>query len=155
MRVNPYLSFNGNCREAFEFYAALFGGRIMAMMTWADMPADARPEQPAEGCAAPDMGAAMKDKIMHACMDIGGTLLMAGDAPQGMYQKPVGTNITMNIDDPAEADRVFAALTEGGSITMPIGETFWADRFGMVTDRFGTPWMINCAKPMQASQAAE
>lgn len=155
MRLNPYLSFNGNCREAFEFYASVLGGRMMAMMSYADMPP--MPEgaaPPAEGCAAPDMSA-MKDKIMHACMEIDGVLLMAGDAPQGMYQKPAGTNVTLNLEDPAEAERIYAALSQGGSITMPLGETFWAKRFGMFTDRFGTPWMINCVTEAYAAQAAE
>jgi len=154
MRLNPYLSFDGNCRQAFEFYAGVLGGRMMAMLSYADMPADARPAQPAEGCGAPDM-TAMKDKIMHACMEIDGVLLMGGDAPKGMYQKPSGTNVTLNIDDPAEAERIYAALSKGGSITMPLGETFWARRFGMFTDRFGTPWMINCASEAYAAQAAE
>src|SRR3546814_18789931 len=94
------------------------------------------------------------DKIMHACMEVDGVLLMGGDAPQGMYQKPAGTNVTLNIEEPAEAERIYAALSKGGSITMPLGETFWAKRFGMFTDRYGTPWMINCAAEAYASQAA-
>ncbi|HEX6959202.1 MAG TPA: VOC family protein [Ferrovibrio sp.] len=152
MRLNPYLSFDGNCREAFAFYAAVLGGRMMAMLTWADMPADAKQQQPAEGCGPTQMPA---DKIMHACMEIDGVLLMGGDAPPGMYQKPAGATVALNIDDPAEAERVYNTLSQGGSVTMPLGETFWARRFGMFTDRFGTPWMVNCAREPHAAQAAE
>lgn len=151
MRLNPYLSFDGNCREAFEFYASVLGGRMMAMLSYADMPADAQPAKPAEGCSPMPMPL---DKIMHACMEVDGVMLMGGDAPQGMYQKPAGTNVTLNIEEPAEAERIYAALSKGGSITMPLGETFWAKRFGMFTDRYGTPWMINCASEAYASQAA-
>lgn len=132
---NPYLNFNGNCRTAIETYAAILGADIMAIMPHSEMP---DPSQvPAE----------WQDLIMHACLKIGDTFLMASDSPPEHFQAAAGLSVSLQIDDPAEADRVYAALAEEGSTTMPIEETFWALRFGMLVDRFGTPWMINCPQP--------
>jgi PhnB protein len=136
MKLNPYLTFDGKCKEAFKFYEKVLGGKILAMMTHADMPSD-RP-------SAPDN----RDMILHARMAIGDTLLMGSDAPAARLQKMQGFSVTLGIDNPAEAERVYNALAEGGSVQMPLAETFWAKKFGMVTDRFGTPWMINCEKTM-------
>ncbi len=135
MQLNPYLAFNGECRTAFTFYEACLGGTILMMLTHADSP---MAEQ-----TAPEH----RDAIMHARMAVGDKLLMGGDAPPGRYTKPAGFAVTLGIDDPAEAERVFAALSDGGSVQMPIQETFWAARFGMLIDRFGIPWMVNCEKP--------
>jgi PhnB protein len=86
---------------------------------------------------------------MHARLDLpDGGQLLGSDAPGGLYQKPQGISVSLEIGMPEEAERIFAALGEGGNITMPIQETFWAHRFGMLTDRFGIPWMIDCMKPM-------
>jgi PhnB protein len=134
MQLNPYLQFNGDCAAAFRFYEQCLGGKIVMMMTGADTPM--------AGQMPPDQ----KDAIMHARMTVGDTLLMGSDAMGGCYTVPAGFNVTLGFDEPAEADRVFAALADGGSVRMPIQETFWALRFGMVTDKFGTPWMINCEK---------
>jgi PhnB protein len=132
MPLNPYLSFDGNCQEAFAFYHQCLGGEIEAMIAHAGTPAEEH--------VPPEW----KDKIMHARLNLGDGVLMGGDAPPGMYQPPKGISVALQIKDPAQADKIYAALSEGGSITMPIGETFWAVRFAMFVDRFGIPWMINC-----------
>jgi PhnB protein len=142
MQLNPYLTFKGQCEEAFRFYERCLGGKIVAMLTFKDTPMAA--EAPAD----------MHGKIAHARLQLGNHLLMGSDGGADCYQQPQGMSVTLTIDDPAEAERVFHALAEGGTTRMPIQETFWARRFGMTTDRFGTPWMINCEKPMQAQQAA-
>jgi PhnB protein len=136
MQLNPYLTFDGRCEAAFRFYERVLGGRIVAMMTYADTPMAA--QTPPE----------MRGRIVHARLAVGDAVLMGSDAPAGRYERAQGFSVTLNIDQPEEAERVFAALAEGGAVTMPIQETFWARRFGMLTDRFGTPWMINCEKPM-------
>jgi len=135
MRINPYLGFSGQCAEAFQFYADVLGGKIEFTMKYGEMP---------------DMPATpgWENKIMHAHLRVGDQDLMGADAPPQMQEKPQGFSVSLHVDEPAEADRVFAALSEGGSTSMPIQETFWARRFGMCTDRFGIPWMVNCAKPM-------
>lgn len=132
MRLNPYLVFNGECEAALTFYAECLGGKIEAMLPHAGTPAEAH--VPAE----------WRDKILHARMSIGDDVLMASDAPPGRYEQPKGFSVTLQITDPAEAERVFHRLAEGGTVQMPIQQTFWAARFGMVVDRFGTPWMVNC-----------
>jgi len=135
MRLNPYLVFDGQCQAAFRFYEQCLGGKIAALMTYGDSPM-------AEQC-----GAQSRDRIMHARLQVGDTVLMGSDAPPDRFQPMQGMSVTLNIEQAAEAERVFHALAEGGNVIMPIGETFWAQRFGMMTDRFGTPWMINCEKP--------
>ena len=132
--TNSYLHFPGTCEEAVNFYAATFGGKIVMMMKAEDAPAGA--ECPPE----------FKGKIMHARMTIGSAVLMASDCPPGRYDKPQGISVNIGVDSPQEADRIYAALAKGGQETMPIEETFWAERFGMCIDRFGTPWMVNCEK---------
>jgi PhnB protein len=137
MIVNPYLGFAGNCREAFEFYAKTLGGKIDAMMTHAESPmADQTP-------------ADWRGKIMHARLSLGDQVLMAGDMRPDHYEKPVGFSVSVSLDTAKEAERVFAAFSQGGTVGMPLQETFFAERFGIVTDRFGTPWMVNCLKPHQ------
>ena len=137
MKLNPYLSFPGTCETAFKFYEKLLGGKILAMMTPQGTPMEQQmpPEQ--------------RNKIMHARMAVGDTVLMGSDCPPDRFDAMKGITVCLSIDEPGEADRVFKGLSENASaITMPIQETFWARRFGMVTDQFGTPWMINCEKPM-------
>jgi PhnB protein len=135
MKANVYLTFDGNCAEAFKVYEKVLGGKIVAMMPHKGIPAEAY--VPAE----------WGDKIMHARLHFGDNVLMGSDAPPGRFDQPQGFSVTLVTRDPAEAERLFDALAEGASITMPLGETFWALKFGMLTDRFGTPWMINCEKP--------
>lgn len=133
MKLDPYLIFNGDCEAAFRFYERTLGGRIEAMM-------------PHEGTpAAEHVPAEWRSKILHASMTVGDQRLMASDAPPGRYERPQGFSVTIDVDDADEAKRIFDALATGGNVTMPFGETFWAERFGMVVDRFGTPWMVNCA----------
>ncbi len=132
MLMNAYLTFNGECEEAFNVYAQCLGGTIEVLMPHAGTPAEAH--VPAE----------WRDKIMHVRMRAGENVLMGSDAPPGHYAKPVGISVSVQIGDPAEAERVFDTLAEGGSVTMPLSQTFWAQRFGMLVDRFGIPWMINC-----------
>jgi PhnB protein len=136
MRVNPYLFFNGQCEAAFKYYAKCLGAKIEAMMSHEGTPA---------ACQVPSEWA---KKIVHARLNLGGTLLMASDAPPGRYEKPQGFSVSLLVDTPQEAERVFNALADNGTVTMPIGETFWAVRFGMLVDQFGIAWMINCEKPM-------
>src|SRR3984957_12850089 len=136
MRINPYLNFNGNCSEAFQFYAKALGGKDLRIMTFRDSPMGA------------DMPANEKDWVMHARFTLGNFKIMGSDSPGGRYNKPQGYAVNIDVDTPEEADRIFAALSPGGAVGMPIAETFWAKRFGMVTDKFGTHWMVNCEKPM-------
>jgi len=135
MKLNPYLSFNGQCEAAFRFYEKCLGGKIAFMMTFGDSPmADQVPPEWAK-------------KIMHTTLTVGDQVLHGSDAFPGSYQKPQGISVTIGIASVADAERIFQALAENGEIGMPIQETFWALRFGVVTDQFGTPWMINCEKP--------
>ncbi len=132
MQMNPYLFFNGQCEAAFKAYEECLGGKIEAMIPHAGTPAEQ--QVPAEWAS----------KILHARMTVGNQVLMASDAPPGRYQEPQGFSVSLEVKDPAEAERIFKALAENGSVHMPFQKTFWAERFGMLTDRFGTPWMINC-----------
>lgn len=134
MKLNPYLTFTGRCEEAFKFYEKALGGKIEAMMTAVGTPMEK--QVPSE----------WRNKIMHARMTVGSTVLMGSDAPPDRAEAMKGMSICLNIDEAAEAERTFHALSEKASITMPIQETFWARRFGMLIDQFGTPWMINCEK---------
>jgi PhnB protein len=134
VQLVPYLGFNGQCEAAFKFYERCLGGKIVTMMTYG--------ETPAAGHASPEL----KDRIMHARLLAGEAELMGGDTPQEQFEAPRGFCVSIQIDDPARAERIFNALADGGQVQMPIQETFWAARFGMLIDRFGTPWMINCGK---------
>jgi PhnB protein len=136
MKIQSYLHFNGQCAEAFAFYEKALGGKISFAMTYGDSPM--KDETPPE----------LLGKIMHTSLDVGDQRLMGCDAPPHMYEKPQGYRISIGVDTPEEADRVFTALAAGGDIKMPIQETFWARRFGMVDDKYGMPWMVNCEKPM-------
>jgi PhnB protein len=132
--IVSYLSFDGKCEQAFKHYEKVFGGKMLMMMRHSDMPPDSGAPQTPE----------LANRIVHARLDVNGHLLMGGDAPVNAPSKAQGFCVNVQIDDPSEAERVFHALAEGGAVTMPIAQTFWARRFGMLTDKFGTPWMINC-----------
>jgi PhnB protein len=132
MRVNPYLNFNGQCEAAFRFYAEATGSKIDTMMNFASSP------------MAGQMPPGADKLIIHASMRIGDTVLMGSDAPGARYHKPQGFSVSLTVGTPAEAERVFAALSAGGEVTMALQETFFAARFGMLTDKFGIPWMVNC-----------
>ena len=132
MRANAYLNFNGNCEQAFRFYAEATGATIDQMMSFANSPMAA--QMPPEA----------RKMIIHASMSVGDTVIMASDAPGDRYKKPQGFSVSLLIDTAAEAERVFAAMSAGGEVSMPLQQTFFAARFGMFTDKFGIPWMINC-----------
>jgi len=134
MRLNPYLHFNGQCEAAFKFYEKCLGGKIAFKITNGESP------------MAKDTPKERHSQILHARFVVGDNVLMGSDCPPDRYDEPKGFSITLGIDTPQEAERVFAALSEKGKVCMPIQETFWAHRFGMVTDQFGVPWMINCEK---------
>ena len=132
MQLNPYLSFNGKCEEAFKYYEKVLGGKVAMMMKYEGSPmADQTPRE-------------WRDKVMHARLIVGDEVLMGSDAPPDRYEPMKGITVTLGVDEPSDAERIFGALAEGGTVQMPIQQTFWAARFGMLTDRFGTPWMINC-----------
>jgi len=135
VQLNPYLTFSGQCEAAFRFYAEVLGGTIEAMIPHAGTP------------AADHVPPEWHDKIMHARLTVGDETLMGSDAPPGRYEAMKGFSVTLGIADPADAERIFQALAQGGTVRMPIQPTFWAQRFGMLVDRFGTPWMINCEQP--------
>lgn len=134
-QLNAYLSYDGNCAEAMKFYARVLGAKVEALITYAETPAGGGPPVPASHA----------HRIMHAHLVHKDFSLMAGDVPPGMpYQGIQGAMMTLTYPTAAEARRVFDALCEGGGkVNMPIGETFWAEAFGMLTDRFGTPWGVN------------
>jgi PhnB protein len=134
MQLVPYLNFNGQCEEAFKFYEQCLGGKIVAMFTHRETP------------AAEHVSPEWQDRIMHARLVVGDAVLMGSDSPPEHFEEQKGMSVSLHLDDPAEAERIFHALAEGGDVRMPIQETFWAHRFGMLVDRFGTPWMINCEK---------
>ncbi|MBD2111836.1 MULTISPECIES: VOC family protein [Cyanophyceae] len=132
MKLYSYLNFNGNCEAAFDYYAQVLGGKVGDKMTYGESPmADQTPED-------------WRDKIMHSQLILGDQELMGADSMPDYFEEPKGTSVLIAIEDPDKAEHVFAALAENGTIKMPIQETFWAARFGMVVDQFGTPWMINC-----------
>jgi PhnB protein len=135
MQLNPYLTFNGRCEEAFRFYEKCLGGKITAMIPHAGTPAEQH--------VPPEW----RDKIMHTRLEIGEQILMGSDAPPGRFEQPKGFSVSLNVKNPAEAERIFQALSEKGAVQMPLQQTFWAARFGMCVDRFGTPWMVNCEQP--------
>lgn len=131
-QFEPYLCFNGNCADAMRFYERTLGGRIEMMMKFSEAPP--QPGQP------PMQG----DGIMHASMTLEGFRLMASDNPPGMAYEPMkGITVSLSYKTAAEGRRIFDALAEGGHVVMPFARTFWADGFGMVVDKFGTPWMVN------------
>ena len=132
MQVSPYLSFNGDCEEAFTFYEKAIGGVRGMTNNFGG--------SPMAGQVPPEW----HSKVMHTTLAIGNTILMGSDAPPGMQESPKGFSVSLVIDDAGDADRVFAALSAGGTVRMPIAKTFWAERFGMLVDRFGIPWLVNC-----------
>ncbi|HEY0332856.1 MAG TPA: VOC family protein [Stenotrophomonas sp.] len=143
MKATPYLNFNGDCRPAFERYKQIFGGDAFQITYGEAPPPPEGAPPPPEGCGG-EVPASAKDRIMHVTLAHGQEpFLMGSDMPPGMEKKGNGIAVALNCNDNAEAERVFNALSDGASVQMPLGETFWAERFGMLTDRFGTPWLVN------------
>lgn len=132
MQINPYLTFNGDCEAAFRFYERVLGGKLTMMLTHRDAP------------SAEHVAADWHDKIMHARLELGDRVLMGSDHPPEHFHTMSGFCVQLEIADAAQAERIFQELSINGKVTMPFAPTFWAYRFGMLTDQFGTPWMINC-----------
>ena len=139
--VNPYLFFSGNCAEAIAFYRQAVGAEVIMQMQYKDSPMP----QGSPGCA-PMAG----DKIMHARIKIGGSTIMMSDGPGGDGRKFDGFSLSLTVATVADADRYFKALVEGGHATMPLAETFFSPRFGMLQDRFGVLWMVYVAPAQPA-----
>lgn len=130
--TNAYLIFDGNCAEAMRFYESTLGGKLEALMNFGETP----------GCD--QMPPESRDRIMHARLILDGRPLMASDCMPGQpYEGMKGFSLSLAYPTAGEAQRVFDTLAEGGQVTMPLQKMFWAEAFGMVTDRFGTPWMVN------------
>jgi PhnB protein len=135
LEVAAYLSFKGECEAAFKFYEEVLGAEPGLLFRYADSPmAEVLPE-------------GWGNKIMHGSVRIGGKLIEGADAPPARYEKPQGFSFSLNVPDVDEAERLFERLGKGGQVRYPIAKTFWSARFGMVVDRFGIPWMINCETP--------
>lgn len=132
MQLNPYLVFNGQCEAAFQFYEQCLGGKIVAMHKFEGSP------------MAADVPSGWGGKVMHVSLQVGDQVLMGSDASGEHYQKPQGFSISLGFKTAAEGERIFKALAEGGTVHMPFQKTFWSEGFGMLIDRFGIPWMINC-----------
>ena len=134
MKITTYLHFSGNCEEALNFYVKALGAKVVMLLRYSETPAvkESSPE--------------MQQKIIHGRIAVGDNLIMASDGPAERVSKPGGFAINIGVDSPEEAARYFNALSEKATICMPLEETFWAHRFGMLTDRFGVSWMVNCEK---------
>jgi PhnB protein len=128
------LSFNGRCEAAFRFYERCLGGKIEFLLTWGDSP------------MAKDAPTEWSGKIIHARLAIGDCILLGGDVPPQSYERPRGFGLLLSVNDARDADRLFDELAKDGVVRVPFQETFWAVRYGAVTDQFGIPWEINCEK---------
>lgn len=128
--ASVYLTFNGNCGDAMRAYHQILGGNLSIRTH-------------AESIPAAHITPGMADKIMHARLELGDTVIMASDGMPDSEEKMSGFSISLNYTDAAEAKKIFDRLAEGGKVTMPFAETFWSPGFGMLRDRFGTPWMVN------------
>jgi PhnB protein len=138
-QLNAYLSFNGNCAEAMRFYERLFDAKLEALITYGGSP------------NADQVPAGNADRVMHAYLKHPDFVLMASDAMAGQNVKMDGLSLAVMYETAAEARRVFDQLAKGGTVHQPLEETFWAECYGMVVDRFGTPWLVNGGmKPMPA-----
>ena len=136
MQLEPYLFFDGRCEEALEFYRRALNAEVTALMRFKDSPDPPPPEKVRPGS---------ENKIMHAVLRIGDQTIMASDGMCTGKPRFDGFSLALGVPDVATADRVYAALSDGGKVVMPLGKTFWSPRFGMVTDRFGIQWMVNTA----------
>jgi PhnB protein len=143
-KINPYINFNGNTEEAFGFYKSVFGGEFMAVMRWKDMPKS-------EDCEEMKLAESEFDRIMHISLPIGKeNVLMGSDAIESMPQKLIEGNnfsISLNTESKEETEKLFGGLSEGGTVTMPLDDTFWGSYFGMCVDKFGIQWLFNYDYP--------
>ena len=136
MRLNTYLNYGGNCRQAFEFYERHLGGRITMLSTHGSVPTFSGPEE-------------WRNAVLHARIELGGTTVFGADVPPDRFQPMRSAYLSLSVDSSAEAERIYALLTEGGQVFMPMEETFFAHRFAMLRDRFGTSWMLLQERAMQ------
>ena len=134
MRFIAYLNFDGNCRAAFDLYREVFRGEIVMRMTYGDSP------------MCDEIPVDSRNRIMHCQLEAAGAVLLGADGPPPHHASGQGTCVTVDVDSIEEAERIYAALSQGGEVQMPLQETFWAHRWGAFTDRFGKPWMVNCMK---------
>jgi len=132
MQVNAYLNFNGQCEAAFKCYEQCLGAEIGTIFRYAGTP------------LAESVPANWHDKVMHGTLTVGGQMMMGGDVAPDRYEAPRGFSLSIHIKTTADGERIFHELSRGGTVVVPLEKTFWAGRFGMVVDRFGIPWMINC-----------
>jgi PhnB protein len=132
MQVNPYLSFKGECEAAFKFYEQCLGGQLGAIFRYAGTP------------LADQVPADWQDKVMHGSLTLGDQVLMGADLAPDQYKELKGFSLSLQIKSTADAERIFHELAKDGRVVMPLEQTFWAARFGMLVDRFGIPWLINC-----------
>lgn len=132
MELNPYFVFGGRCEAAFKFYEKCLGGKIEMTMTYRDSP------------MAGQVPPGWKDKVLHTRMTVGNRVLMGSDGPPDHHEEIKGFSMSIGVDSPAEAERIFNALTANGTVRMPLQKTFWAASFGMLVDQFGVSWMVNC-----------
>lgn len=132
MSLSCHLTFDGHCEAAFRSYQQILGGEITTLLRFGESPLGA--QVPADWQA----------RILHANLQVGALSLLGSDAFPGAYQRPQGFAVTLGVAEPAEAARVFEALADGGQIQMPYQPTFWTPGFGVLVDRFGTPWEVNC-----------
>ena len=141
MQMSPYLTFNGQCEQAFAFYEQCLGGFCGPMFRYGGSP------------MADQVPGDWQDKVMHASITVGGQVLMGGDVVPLAYEQPKGFSLSLQMSSTADAERIFQELSQDGQVALPLEKTFWAARFGMVVDRFGIPWLINCEEPGQAVAA--
>ena len=132
MHVNVYLSFKGQCEAAFTFYEQCLGGQLGPIFRYAGTP------------LADTVPAEWQGKVMHGSVTVGEQVLMGADVVPDRYEEPKGFSLSLHMKSVREADHVFHELAKDGRVVLPLEKTFWADRFGMLIDRFGIPWMINC-----------
>ena len=133
MQLTPYLAFNGQCAAAFKFYEKVLDGKMVTLMTYG------------ESSMAEQVPTAWHTRVIHASLLVDGNAwLMGADAPPDRENKTTGFCVNIGIEDPEKAERIFNAMAEGGTVQMPLQQTFWTVRFGMLTDQFGIPWMVNC-----------
>jgi PhnB protein len=132
MQMNTYLSFSGECETAFKFYEECLDGELGEIFRYAGTP------------LAEQVPADWQNKVMHGSLAIGGHVVMGGDVAPDRYEKPKGFSLSLQMKSTTQAERIFQLLAKDGTVVMPLEKTFWAARFGMLVDRFGIPWLINC-----------
>ena len=141
MQINPYLSFNGQCEAAFKFYEECLGAKLGPMFRYDGTP------------LAHQVPADWQDKVMHASLTVGEQVLMGGDVAPDRYEEPKGISLSLQLKSTTTAERIFQLLAKDGTVLMPLEKTFWAARFGMLVDRFGIPWLINCEESDQPAES--